>query len=48
VVTSARRFRKNGPLRQQLRNLLLWGAWNLRLPPHRLKRFYPDATEARG
>lgn len=48
VVTSARRFRRNGPLRQQLRNLALWGAWNLRLPPSWFKRFYPDTARARG
>lgn len=46
VVTSARRFRANGALRQQLRNLALWAAWNLRLPPRWFKRFYPDRTAA--
>ena len=42
VVTSARRFRRGGALRQQLRNLGLWAAWNAGVPPARLKRFYPD------
>ena len=48
VVTSARRFHRNGPLRQQLRNLALWSAWALGLPAPWFKRFYPDAPEARG
>lgn len=42
VVTSARRFRRGGAVRQQLRNLGLWAAWNAGVPPRRLKRFYPD------
>ena len=42
VVTSARRFRRGGAVRQQLRNLGLWAAWNVGVPPRRLKRFYPD------
>ena len=42
VVTSGRRFRANGALGQQARNLALWLGWNLRLPPDRLKQFYPD------
>ena len=42
VVTSARRFRRGGAVRQQLRNLGLWAAWNAGVPPARLKRFYPD------
>lgn len=42
VVTSARRFRENGALVQQLRNLALWIGWNLRLPPGWFKPFYPD------
>ncbi|MDT0630469.1 TIGR04283 family arsenosugar biosynthesis glycosyltransferase [Rubrivirga sp. S365] len=42
VVTSARRFRRGGAVRQQLRNLALWAAWNAGVPPARLKRFYPD------
>lgn len=44
VVTSARRFRANGALQQQLRNFALWTGWNLRLSPARLKRFYPDGA----
>ncbi len=47
VVTSGRRFRANGALRQQARNLALWLGWNLRLSPDRLKRFYSDGA-ARG
>lgn len=40
VTTSSRRFAENGPLRQQLRNVVLWGAWNAGIPAHRLARFY--------
>ena len=47
VTTSARRFRQNGALGQQLRNLSLWAAWNAGVPPARLKRFYGDGA-ARG
>ena len=46
VVTSARRFRANGALAQQLRNLALWAAWNAGVAPARLKRFYPDAARS--
>ncbi|MGB3542720.1 TIGR04283 family arsenosugar biosynthesis glycosyltransferase [Rubrivirga sp.] len=42
VVTSARRFRRHGAVRQQLRNLGLWAGWNVGLSPDRLKRFYSD------
>ncbi len=42
VTTSARRFRRNGAVRQQLRNLALWAGWNAGVAPSRLKRFYPD------
>ncbi|WP_420453963.1 TIGR04283 family arsenosugar biosynthesis glycosyltransferase [Rubrivirga sp.] len=42
VTTSARRFRRHGAVRQQLRNLALWTGWNVGLSPHRLKRFYSD------
>ena len=45
VVTSARRFRRGGAVRQQLRNLALWTAWNAGVAPHRLKRFYPDEAQ---
>ena len=44
VTTSGRRFRANGALAQQLRNLALWAGWNAGLSPARLKRFYPDAA----
>lgn len=47
VTTSPRRFARNGALRQQLRNLSLWTAWNAGVPPRRLKRFYDDGR-ARG
>ena len=40
VTTSARRFRRNGRLRQQLRNLTLWAAWNFRIPPRWAERLY--------
>lgn len=46
VTTSARRFRANGALAQQLRNVALWAAWNAGVAPARLKRFYPDATRS--
>ncbi|PAP82530.1 hypothetical protein B1759_01060 [Rubrivirga sp. SAORIC476] len=42
VTTSARRFREVGAVRQQLRNLALWTAWNVGVSPSRLKRFYSD------
>jgi len=42
VTTSARRYRRHGALRQQLRNLGLWTAWNAGVPPRRLKPFYSD------
>ena len=42
VVTSARRFRRHGAVRQQLRNLGLWAGWNASVSPERLKRFYSD------
>ena len=41
VETSARRFGENGALRQQLRNIALWAAWNVGVAPERLARFYP-------
>jgi rSAM/selenodomain-associated transferase 2 len=40
VTTSARRFRSHGPLRQQLRNTLLWTGYVLGIDPVRLARFY--------
>ncbi|WP_412062976.1 TIGR04283 family arsenosugar biosynthesis glycosyltransferase [Rubrivirga sp. IMCC45206] len=42
VVTSARRYRRHGALRQQLRNMALWAGWNVGVAPARLKRFYSD------
>ena len=47
VVTSPRRFRRNGAVRQQLRNLALWSGWLVGLSPARLKRFYSDRTGER-
>jgi hypothetical protein len=46
--TSARRFDAVGTLKQQLRNTLLWIAYHLGVPPHRLARFYPanDAAQS--
>ena len=41
VETSARRFGERGALRQQLRNLALWTAWNAGVDPARLAAFYP-------
>ena len=41
VVTSARRFRRHGAVRQQARNLALWLAWNAGVAPERLARHYP-------
>lgn len=41
VETSARRFRREGAVRQQARNLALWLAWNAGVAPDRLARFYP-------
>ncbi len=43
VTTSARRFRRHGAVRQQLRNVGLWLGWNAGVDPARLKRFYSDA-----
>ncbi len=48
VVTSARRFRRHGAVRQQLRNLALWTGWLVGVPPARLKRFYGDRPSERG
>ena len=48
VVTSARRYRRNGALRQQLRNVSLWLGWAAGVSPARLKRFYPDAPSQRS
>lgn len=40
VVTSSRRFRKNGPLRQQLRNTYLWLHYLLGTDPHHIAHLY--------
>ena len=48
VVTSARRYRRHGALRQQLRNFGLWLGWNAGVSPARLKRFYSDAPSERS
>ncbi len=48
VVTSARRFRRNGAVGQQLRNLALWAGWLVGIPPPRLKRYYSDRPTVRG
>lgn len=44
VTTSARRFLKSGPLRQQLRNAYLWARYLLGTDPHRLTHLYPYGT----
>lgn len=43
VVSSARRFRKRGPLLQQLRNASLWLRYVGGADPHALARLYPYA-----
>ncbi len=40
VTTSARRFTRNGPLRQQVRNLRLWLHYLRGTPPERLTHLY--------
>jgi rSAM/selenodomain-associated transferase 2 len=40
VVTSARRFRTNGPIRQQLRNMAIIALFHLGLSPGQLARWY--------
>lgn len=42
VVTSARRFQKTGTLKQLAMNILLVFAFNLGVPPAKLKQFYKD------
>lgn len=48
VTTSARRFERNGVLRQQLRNFYLWSHYVLGSDPERLAPLYryPDGSEA--
>ena len=40
VVTSARRYLRNGIIRQQVLNTLLVALFHLRVSPHNLKRYY--------
>lgn len=40
VTTSARRFRRNGALQQQLRNLYLWGHYMAGTAPERMTHMY--------
>jgi rSAM/selenodomain-associated transferase 2 len=44
VTTSARRFRRHGPLRQQLRNLYLWSHYMWGTDPERVAHLYHDAA----
>jgi Glycosyltransferases involved in cell wall biogenesis len=44
VTTSARRFRRYGPLRQQLRNLYLWSHYMWGSDPERVAHLYHDPT----
>jgi len=41
VITSARRFQRLGPVRQQLRNILVVGLFELGVPVRFLSRLYP-------
>lgn len=45
VTTSARRFKKHGVLRQQLRNAYLWTRYLLGASPSQLAHLYPYASE---
>jgi hypothetical protein len=40
VQTSARRFERNGIIKQQLLNLAIVAAYRIGFSPHQLKRFY--------
>lgn len=42
VLTSGRRFEKNGTIRQLLKDVSFVLFYNLSIPPHKLKRFYKD------
>lgn len=44
VTTSARRFRRHGLIRQQLRNLYLWSHYMWGTDPERVAHLYPDPT----
>ena len=45
VVTSARRFRKGGMVRNQARNMFIVSSFYLGVPPSQLARWYPDVRE---
>lgn len=42
VTTSARRFRRQGTVRQQIRNLYLWAHYMAGTDPHELQHLYPQ------
>lgn len=44
VTTSARRFRRHGPLRQQLRNLYLWSHYMWGTDPEQVAHLYHDPS----
>ncbi len=48
VTTSARRFERQGPLQQQLRNTYLWMNYMLGRDPERLRHLYPYSPDERG
>ncbi len=48
AVTSARRFERHGPLRQQLRNVYLWTRYMTGADPVRLSHLYGYTNEERG
>jgi rSAM/selenodomain-associated transferase 2 len=45
VVTSARRFRKGGMIRNQARNVFIVSSFYLGVPPSQLARWYPNVRE---
>ncbi len=48
VVTSARRYKEKGVLRQQILNTMLVAGYLAGVPPAILKRFYSDSREGSG
>ena len=46
VYTSSRRFEKNGFVRQALTDLMILMGYELGISPRRLKKWYPDTSEA--
>ncbi|AVR45099.1 glycosyltransferase [Christiangramia fulva] len=42
VITSGRRFEKNGTVKQLIIDVLLVALYNIKVPPAKLKRFYSD------